>query len=52
MRAALARHDRLLRQVIETHGCIVFKTIGDAFCAVFTSAPAALMAALAAQRIL
>ena len=32
MREALARHDELLRQAIESHGGQVFKTVGDAFC--------------------
>ena len=50
MRVALARHDAIMRKVIETHGGHVFKTVGDQFCAVFLSAPDALWAALAAQR--
>jgi predicted ATPase/class 3 adenylate cyclase len=49
MRVALARHDALLRQAIERHGGYVFKTIGDAFCAAFGTAPAALAATLDAQ---
>jgi predicted ATPase/class 3 adenylate cyclase len=49
MRPALARHDHLLRQAIAQHGGYVFKTIGDAFCAAFPTAPDALAAALAAQ---
>jgi len=52
MRAALARHDALLRDRIGRHGGHVFKTVGDAFCAAFPSAPAALEAALGAQRAL
>jgi predicted ATPase/class 3 adenylate cyclase len=52
MPAALARHNTLLRQAIETHGGYVFKTVGDAFCAVFATAPDALAAALAIQRAL
>ena len=52
MKVALARHDAILRQAIETHGGHVFKTVGDAFYAAFTSAPAALSAALDAQRAL
>jgi len=52
MRAALARHDALLRQAIESNSGVVFKTVGDAFCAAFASAPDALHAALAAQRAL
>ncbi|HKH38771.1 MAG TPA: adenylate/guanylate cyclase domain-containing protein, partial [Rubrobacter sp.] len=52
MRAALARHDEILRSVIEAHGGHVFKTVGDAFCAAFSTAPEALEVALAAQRAL
>jgi class 3 adenylate cyclase/tetratricopeptide (TPR) repeat protein len=52
MRATLARHDALLRQAIESHGGVVFKTWGDAFCAAFATAPAAVAAACAAQRAL
>jgi class 3 adenylate cyclase len=52
MQAALARHDELLRRAIEEHGGYVFKTVGDAFCAVFPTAPEALEAALEAQRTL
>ncbi len=49
MHTVLARHDHLLRQVIENHQGVVFKTIGDAFCAAFESAPLAVAAALQAQ---
>jgi TolB-like protein/class 3 adenylate cyclase/Tfp pilus assembly protein PilF len=52
MRASLARHDALLRQCIEAHGGHVFKTGGDAFCAVFATATGAVEAALDAQRAL
>ena len=52
MQAALDRHDAILRDNIEGHGGHVFKTVGDAFCAVFPTAPEALEAALAAQRTL
>src|SRR5919202_2748126 len=52
MREALARHDALLRQAIVANGGYVFKTMGDAFCAAFPTAFAALGAALAAQRAL
>ena len=41
MRVALARHDTLLRQAIEQEGGYVFKTVGDAFCAAFPTAPQA-----------
>jgi len=50
MRDALRRHDEILRSEIETHGGAVFKTIGDAFCAAFAHAGAALAAAVGAQR--
>jgi len=52
MRAALARHDALLRKAIESRGGFVFKTIGDGFCAAFSTAPVALETALAGQRAL
>jgi predicted ATPase/class 3 adenylate cyclase/Tfp pilus assembly protein PilF len=52
MPAVLARHDALLKAAISAHGGAVFKTVGDAVCAAFTSAPVALDAALAAQRAL
>src|SRR5438552_2982993 len=51
MQAALARHDTLLREALEAHGGYVFKTMGDAFCAAFPTAPEALDAAIAAQRV-
>src|SRR6266498_3573152 len=46
---ALARHDAILREATAAHGGVVFRTVGDAFCTAFASAPAALRAALAAQ---
>jgi LuxR family transcriptional regulator, maltose regulon positive regulatory protein len=46
---ALARHDAILREAVETHGGVVFKTVGDGVYAVFMSAPAALKSALAIQ---
>jgi predicted ATPase/class 3 adenylate cyclase len=52
MRTALARHDEILRRAIEVHGGHVFKTVGDAFCATFSTAFDALESALAAQRAL
>lgn len=52
MSRALARHDELMRQSIAAHAGQVFKTAGDAFCAVFPDAADALAAALAAQRAL
>src|SRR5918994_660312 len=50
MQAALAHHDELLRWVVEEHGGYVFKTVGDAFCCAFPTAPDALEAALEVQR--
>src|SRR5260221_7381199 len=52
MKSALARHDALLRKIIEHHGGYVFKTMGDAYCAAFGAAPKAVEAALDAQRAL
>lgn len=52
MKSNLERHDRLLRDALESHGGRVFKTMGDAFLAAFSTAPGALAAALAAQRAL
>src|SRR5215218_9897605 len=52
MKSALARHDEILKEAIETNGGFVFKTVGDAFCAAFSSAPEALWTALIAQRAL
>jgi TolB-like protein/class 3 adenylate cyclase/Tfp pilus assembly protein PilF len=52
MRAALARHDQLLRHCIDDHDGHVFKTGGDAFCAAFPTASGAVTAAIEAQRAL
>jgi predicted ATPase/class 3 adenylate cyclase len=52
MAAALRLHDEILRSAIESAGGYVFKTVGDAFCAAFETAQAAITAALAAQRSL
>jgi class 3 adenylate cyclase len=49
MQVALARHDEILRSAIEERGGYVFKTIGDAFCCAFRTAPDALEAALQTQ---
>lgn len=48
-RDAMAEHDRLVREAIESRSGVVFTTAGDAFCAAFASPRAALDAALAAQ---
>jgi predicted ATPase/class 3 adenylate cyclase len=50
MQAALARHDTLLRAIIEQDGGVVVKMSGDGVHAAFARAPDALAAALAAQR--
>jgi predicted ATPase/class 3 adenylate cyclase/Tfp pilus assembly protein PilF len=52
MRAALTRHDAILRAAIEEQGGYVFKTVGDAFCAAFPTPHDALAAALSTQRAL
>jgi predicted ATPase/class 3 adenylate cyclase len=52
MQDAVLRHDAIVRGAIESRGGYVFKTIGDAFCAAFPTAPAALAAAIDAQRAL
>ena len=52
MAAALRRHDDLIRAAIEEAGGYVFKTVGDAFCAAFRTAGAAVASALSAQRAL
>lgn len=52
MRSALQRHDAILRGAIEDQGGYVFKTMGDAFCAAFSSPRAALSAARDLQRAL
>jgi predicted ATPase/class 3 adenylate cyclase len=52
MRAALARHDQIMRDAAEERNGYVFKTVGDAFCCAFSTASAALEASLFAQRAL
>src|SRR6476620_8188857 len=49
MKSAVEHHDALMREAIEANGGTVFRTMGDAFCAVFPTAPQALNAAIAAQ---
>jgi predicted ATPase/class 3 adenylate cyclase len=49
MQEALARHDRLLKAAIVENDGYVFKTIGDAFCAVFSRSESAIAAALAIE---
>jgi predicted ATPase/class 3 adenylate cyclase len=50
MRDALARHDELLRDVVESRGGCVVKATGDGFHAAFPTARDALGAAVAGQR--
>lgn len=50
MARAVRRHDEIVRGGIEAYGGIVFKTVGDAFCATFADAQAALGATIEAQR--
>jgi predicted ATPase/class 3 adenylate cyclase len=50
MPPAYERHDAILRNAIESHGGVTYKTIGDAIQAAFPTAPTALAAAGEAQR--
>ncbi len=52
MRAALARHDQVLRAAIESHGGWLFKHTGDGVLAAFASPGAAAEAAIEAERAL
>ncbi len=52
MARAMARHDAIVRAVVEAHGGYVFSTAGDAFAAAFTSATDAARAAVGIQRAL
>jgi predicted ATPase/class 3 adenylate cyclase len=52
MKAALARHDAILRAAVEAHGGHVVKTTGDGLHGVFPNASGALFAAIDAQRAL
>jgi predicted ATPase/class 3 adenylate cyclase len=52
MQDAVRRHDAIVRAAVAAHGGHVFKTVGDAFCAVFPVAAGAVAAALDAQRAL
>jgi len=47
--SARARHHAILREAIETNNGYVFQIIGDAFCAAFHTADAALKAAIRSQ---
>jgi class 3 adenylate cyclase len=50
MRAAMAAHDKVLREAIEAHGGWLFKHTGDGACAAFASPRSAVDAAASAQR--
>src|SRR5918997_3182409 len=52
MADAVQRHLHLLRAAIESHGGVLFKTVGDAVQAGFATAPDAIAAAVEAQRAL
>jgi class 3 adenylate cyclase len=52
MAAAVERHLTLLGTTIAAHSGVHFKTVGDAVQAAFTTAPAAVMATIDAQRAL
>src|SRR5690242_1199855 len=52
MPGVIARHDDLLRWSVMRSGGVVFRTVGDAVYAAFTTASAALDAALQGQRAL
>src|SRR4051794_16197162 len=50
MMSAMARHVSLLREAASAHGGVLFKTVGDGTQSAFPTAPAALCAAVTAQR--
>jgi len=50
--AALAHYHAILRQAVEAHDGVVFKTVADLICAAFAHVPHAIEAALASQRTL
>jgi len=52
MQHAHARHEDIIRKVMVNYGGYVYKMIGDAFQIAFSTAPAAIEAAIAAQRAL
>ena len=52
MRIALAMHNRIVGAALASHGGVVFKTVGDAFCAAFADPLSALEAAIEIQRAL
>ncbi|MFN0070606.1 MAG: ATP-binding protein [Chloroflexota bacterium] len=51
MDTAIAQHDHQLADIVVRHGGAVFKTVGDAVCAVFERPLDAALAAIDAQRV-
>src|SRR5215831_4324645 len=49
MSSALARHDEILRNAVDTHDGVVLSRMGDGVAAVFSSAPHAVAAAVDVQ---
>jgi len=49
MSDALARHNAIVRAAVESHGGVVFPTMGDGVAALFASARDAVRGVLAAQ---
>ena len=52
MTEAVRLHDSIMRAAIRQHGGHVFKTVGDAFCAVFWDIQSGIAATIDAQRLL
>lgn len=52
MAAALERHDELVQATVIEHGGKVFKTVGDAVCAVFNDPTSALRCSIRANEVL
>ena len=52
MKAAVACHERIMNDAVTRHGGFVFKTVGDAFCVAFPTAPQAIQAAIHSQAAL
>ncbi len=52
MKLTVERHDTIMRDAIEANGGVVFRRMGDAFCASFVLAADALDAVISAQRAL
>ena len=52
MRAAVDRHLTILRDAVGARGGVLYKVVGDAIQAAFSTAPSAVLAAVAAQQAL